>query len=80
MFEEGSWTETVTEGHKVEAVLNSRPISYCASDSPEDEMPISPIQFLSPNGKTGFPQILRSEQEIDPSFQQTSSEQLSAKG
>ena len=58
---------------ETEAVLNSRPLVYIGEDL-NDRTVITPSHFLTPNQKTGTPQLANDQDEIqDPDYQQNPS-------
>ena len=54
---------------ETEAVLNSRPL-VCIGEDLNDGKIITPSHFLSPNTKTGTPQLGREDEIEDPDYQQ----------
>ncbi|XP_057299223.1 uncharacterized protein LOC130629867 [Hydractinia symbiolongicarpus] len=54
---------------ETEAVLNSRPLVYIGEEL-NDGTTITPAHFLSPNTKTGTPQLGTEEEIVDPDYQE----------
>lgn len=54
---------------ETEAVLNSRPLVYIGEEL-NDGTTITPVHFLSPNTKTGTPQLGTEEEIVDPDYQE----------
>ena len=54
---------------ETEAVLNSRPLVYIGEDLNDGKI-IAPSHFLSPNTKTGTPQLGTEDEIEDPDYQQ----------